>query len=410
MMESKTNQQAAVLRLALLINMLSVGTLMMVMPLGPDLAREIALKGDQVGLISGGATLGSAVFGFLLAPYLDRFERKKAIIFFLVARSVFILLCSLCETPFELIMVFIAAGCFSGPLSGLVMASVIDVTSVKERGRAMAFVASGFSLAAILVVPISLLITQYTNWQVSFILSGGLGFMLAIALHLSFPISSQPQNNRGRILKLTEQNAPGLRSMLLSLLFVLSIAMTSIAMFGHFLLVPNISTYFQFNLAFPREEISYLYFLGGIASILAMRWSGKLVDRGYLNTTLLTLTLVIVLVIYTGFVYRPEPILLYPIFILFMASSSARTAMVSALASRCPPPSYRAAFMSYLSTASNVSAGLASVVSSLFLVTNTEGQLLGLTELAGLTIVCSLTIPVISIWLATSLQHHRASI
>ncbi|MDV5171347.1 MFS transporter [Photobacterium rosenbergii] len=407
-MGSKTNHQGTLLRLALLINMLSVGTLMMIMPLGPDLVRDIGLAGEQVGLISGGATLGSALIGFLLAPYLDKFDRKKSLVFFLVSRSVFILLCSWSESPVQLIVVFVIAGCFSGPLNGLVMASVIDATRVEERGRAMAFVASGFSLAAILVVPVSLLIAQYSSWQMAFILSGVLGLVLAGILQLCFPKLSQPQQNTTQASGSLSQPSQGLKAMVLSLPFALSIAMTSIAIFGHFLLVPNISTYFQFNLSFPREEISYLYFFGGIASILAMRWSGKLLDRGFLISTFSSLTLLVIAVVYTGFVYQPNSVLIYVIFILFMASSSARSAMVSAVVSRCPPPQFRAAFMSYQSTASNVAAGLASVVSSLYLSTASNHQLQGIDELAGLTILCSLVIPVIAICFLISLQNQRA--
>ncbi|MEI8596428.1 hypothetical protein [Photobacterium sp. Hal280] len=65
-MDSNTLNAKSVLRLALLINMLSVGTLMMVMPLGPDLVRDIGLQGEHIGYISGGATFGSAIIGFFL--------------------------------------------------------------------------------------------------------------------------------------------------------------------------------------------------------------------------------------------------------------------------------------------------------------------------------------------------------
>ena len=399
-MENKANPQGILLRLALLINMLSVGTLMMVMPLGPDLVRDIGLAGEQIGLISGGATLGSAVIGFLVAPYLDRYERKKALILFLIARSVLILLCSWSESSQQLIATFILAGCFSGPLSGLVMASVIDATKVEERGKAMAFVASGFSLAAILVVPASLFIAQWFSWQIAFVLSGVLGLLLSAGLLIYFPSSATTSPSQKTVGH--NQQAPELKLMLLSLPFILSICMTGIAMFGHFLLVPNISTYFQFNLAFPREEISYLYFLGGIASILAMRWSGKLLDKGYLKATLFGLSLLVAVVVYSGFIFQPQVIVIYLIFILFMASSAARSAMVTALVSRCPPPHFRAAFMSYQSTASNIAAGIASMVSSQYLSTGADNQLVGVEQLAVITIFCSLVIPIFTVFFLSS--------
>ena len=66
----------SVVHLALLINMLSLGSLMMVMPLGPDFISALSMDAKNIGYISGGATFASAIVGFLAAPYLDRFNRN----------------------------------------------------------------------------------------------------------------------------------------------------------------------------------------------------------------------------------------------------------------------------------------------------------------------------------------------
>jgi len=122
-----------------------------------------------------------------MATYLDRFDRKKALTFFLSIRSLMIIVCGFASSQNELFFWFILSAAFSGPISGLLMASVIDVTNVKDRGRAMAFVASGFSLAAIIIVPISLGLSGRLSWEMSFYVFGSLGMLLAIACHFSFP-------------------------------------------------------------------------------------------------------------------------------------------------------------------------------------------------------------------------------
>ena len=57
--ESVASTPAAI-HLALLINMLSMGCMMMVMPLGPELVTRLGMLPEQTGYFSGGATLGAA--------------------------------------------------------------------------------------------------------------------------------------------------------------------------------------------------------------------------------------------------------------------------------------------------------------------------------------------------------------
>lgn len=81
--------------LAMLINMLSLGSLMMVMPLGPDLVRELGIPASHVGYISGGATLSAALSAVITAPWLDRFARKPSLVLLLVMRFALLLGCAL---------------------------------------------------------------------------------------------------------------------------------------------------------------------------------------------------------------------------------------------------------------------------------------------------------------------------
>ncbi|UTV27194.1 MFS transporter [Photobacterium atrarenae] len=402
-MEDYTRAKRPVLLLALLISMVSIGTLMMVMPLGVDFVADLGMKTENIGYISGGAMFASALVGFFLAPYVDRYDRKYAIITFLTLRSVFIFVCGLATTQNELLFWFILTGCFSGPMVGLTMASVIDVTDIKERGKAMAFVSSGFSLAAILIVPLSLQISQWLSWQNTFFFFSLLGLALSLACWLLMP------NMRAH---LKAAKAPGqgtsLMTMLSSAPFVMAMLLVAVSMFGHFLLVPNLAAYFQFNLSFPREQIGVLYLLGGLASIVAMQLCGRLLDRGWVTQTICVASLLVAVVVYFGFV-SPGTWPVYLIFIVFMAASSARTASVSAVTSRVPRPEHRAAFMSYQGTMTNVAAGVASVVASLYLTTGEAAQLEGIREMGVVTILCTLAIPVCMLLLLRSLNKQQAS-
>ncbi len=68
----------AVLIVALvqLVNMLDF---MMVMPLGPDFAKSLAIDPADIGIIGGSYTAAAAVAGLLGAEFLDRFGRRRAL-------------------------------------------------------------------------------------------------------------------------------------------------------------------------------------------------------------------------------------------------------------------------------------------------------------------------------------------
>ena len=81
-------------QLAMLINMLSIGSLMMVMPLGPDFVRELGMAAEHIGYIAGGATLASALSAAACAAWLDRLERKRALVVLLALRFALLLACA----------------------------------------------------------------------------------------------------------------------------------------------------------------------------------------------------------------------------------------------------------------------------------------------------------------------------
>ncbi|MDY4316466.1 MFS transporter [Pectobacterium actinidiae] len=371
----------SVVHLALLINMLSLGSLMMVMPLGPDFISALSMDAKNIGYISGGATFASAIVGFLAAPYLDRFNRKHALIVLLTLRFGLTAACMFATSQTHLLVLFILAGCVAGPASGVLMAAVVDIVPANERGKQLAYVGMSFSLAAIVIMPLSLELAHRINWQAPFYIFGLGGLLLVLLVLCLFP--SMPPTHRVQQSRVSSTTAPTsvLHDLLASPLFLLGLTVISLQMFGHFLLIPHFSNYFQFNLAFPRDDISLLYLCGGLASMVTMQLCGNLLDRGYASRTIVVTTLLLAVVILCGFVL-PFSLSLYLVFTLFMALSAARSSSTLAITAGIPLPHQRAAFMSYQGTAANVASGLASVASAAYLSTSVEGKINGFSQLA----------------------------
>ena len=369
----------AAIHLALLINMLSMGSMMMVMPLGPDLVTSLGMAPEQTGYFSGGATLGAALMGIIAAPWLDRFDRKPALLVLLTLRFLLLMACALVQDSQQLLLLFILSGCVAGPLAAILMAAVLDLVPPSDRGRRLAYVGMAFSLAAILVVPVALVLAQWLGWQSPFLLFGASGLLLALIctrLLPSLPVSRAPQGQ-------------GLRQLLGSPLCQRALCILCLQMFGHFLLIPHFANYFQFNLGFPRQQIAALYLCGGLASMATMRLCGGWIDQGRAQGAILLTSLLLALVTLLGFAL-PVGLPVYLLFTLFMALSSARASTTLAVTAAIPAPHQRAAFMSFQGTVTNVAAWLGSLLSARYLVSDEGGALHGFSTLAWINIGCGL--------------------
>ncbi|WP_324020741.1 MFS transporter [Aeromonas caviae] len=376
--ESVASTPAAI-HLALLINMLSMGCMMMVMPLGPELVTRLGMLPEQTGYFSGGATLGAALLGLLAAPWLDRVNRKPALLVLLVLRFLLLMACTLAEDSQTLLLLFILSGCVAGPLGAILMAAVLDLVPPAERGRRLAYVGMAFSLAAILIVPAALVLAQWSGWQSPFLLFGAGGLLLALLCAIwlpSLPVNRAPAGQ-------------GMRQLLGSPLCQGALFILCLQMFGHFLLIPHFANYFQFNLGFPREQIASLYLCGGLASMATMRLCGSWIDQGRAQGAILLTSLALALITLVGFAL-PAGLPLYLLFTLFMALSSARASTTLAVTAAIPAPHQRAAFMSFQGSVTNVAAGLGSLFSARYLVSDEGGALHGFPTLAWINIACTL--------------------
>ena len=287
--------------------------------------------------------------------------------------------CALAEDSQTLLLLFILSGCVAGPLGAILMAAVLDLVPPAERGRRLAYVGMAFSLAAILIVPAALVLAQWSGWQSPFLLFGAGGLLLALLCAIwlpSLPVNRAPAGQ-------------GMRQLLGSPLCQGALFILCLQMFGHFLLIPHFANYFQFNLGFPREQIASLYLCGGLASMATMRLCGGWIDQGRAQGAILLTSLALALITLVGFAL-PAGLPLYLLFTLFMALSSARASTTLAVTAAIPAPHQRAAFMSFQGSVTNVAAGLGSLFSARYLVSDEGGALQGFSTLAWINIACTL--------------------
>jgi predicted MFS family arabinose efflux permease len=371
------------------VSFVNVLDFMMVLPLGPDFARELGIPTSKLGIIGGSYTAAAAVAGLIGSTFLDRFDRRRALAVAILGLIIATAAGGLAQGFGMLVAARVLAGLFGGPATSIGMSILADVVPLERRGKAMSQVMGAFAVASVVGLPVGLRLALIGGWRAPFFAVAGLGVVVALAAIAIMPPL------RGH---LGSKRAPaerrGLRAFFTDRTVLLSLSGTVAINMGTFLLVPNLSAWLQQNLGYPRERLDILYFSGGIVAFVAMRVGGALIDRrGPLPPTIFGSVLMMLI---TAISFLPERPLIHPvgIFIGFMMANSVRAVALSTLSTRVPFPAERARFMSAQSAAQHLAAAAGAMISSVLLVNRPDGTLGGLDRLGALAIVLAAAVPV----------------
>ena len=122
----------------------SIVDFMVVMPLGPQLQRKLAINNAQFGWIVASYTLAAGLAGLLVSTIMDRYGRKQAFLTLYAGFLLGTLFCGLSTGYYVLLASRGLTGAFGGILGGLALAIVADVFPEERRGRATGILMSAF--------------------------------------------------------------------------------------------------------------------------------------------------------------------------------------------------------------------------------------------------------------------------
>jgi predicted MFS family arabinose efflux permease len=367
------------------IQFVNVLDFVMVMPLGPDFATALGISTSRIGVVGGSYTAAAAVAGVVGSLFLDKFDRRVALAVAMLGLVVGTALGGFATGLPTLLLARIVAGSFGGPATSLSLAVIADAIPRERRGKAMGAVMGAFSVASVLGVPAGLELARHFGWRAPFFAVAGLGLLLAMTATFFMPSMREH-------LKVPRRAGPKVK--LLDSVTALSLLNTALIMSGVFAVVPNISTFVQHNMGYPREKIGLLYLVGGVASFVAMRLVGMLVDRFGATPMIVLGTLFHVVALLAAFI-TPLPWLpVLFIFTVYMLSGSVRMVPMQALASRVPRPEQRARFMSAQSAVQHAASALGATLASVVLVAAPDGSLLGMSQVAWGALVVACLVPI----------------
>ena len=331
---------------------------MIMMPLGPQLMRVMLISPQQFALLISAYTVTAAIAALAVAFHMDRFDRRKTLLFLYAGFVVATLLCGIAPGYGALLAARAVAGAFGG-LAGATVHSIIgDAVPEQRRGAATGMIMSAFALSSIVGVPIGLVLAVHFSWRSPFLF---LAVISTLVLLLTWKVLPPM---RGHMVE-GESHRPlhqmkavfGSANHLRAFVFMFAL------MFAGFSVIPFIAPYMVANVGLRETDLPYLYFFGGFATAFSSRYIGKLADRHGKRQifTLIGLISIAPLLITTNLPPVSVPVAICAS-VIFMVFVSGRFVPAMALVISSVQPRLRGGFMSINSAIQQFGMGAASLL------------------------------------------------
>lgn len=345
------------------------------MPLSNYLIPYFKITAFQFSILVASYSLSAFFSGLFIAIFIDRFDRKRSLVLAYIGFLIGTIACGLAPSYGLLLAARILAGLFGGIIGAQVLSIVADLFTYERRGRAMAAVMSAFAIASIAGVPLSLYFTNLFNfnWHVPFLMIGGVGLILIPLVIRYVPKMTnhiKPIDKRGHpmeslilVIKNREQRS--------ALLFA------GLLMMGHFLIIPFINPYIEFNKGFSKSMIPMIYLIGGIASLFAALYLGRVSDKiGKLPVFLFSVFFSLFMVILITRMPDVHYSVLLGFFALWFMLATGRAVTSQAMISEVVTAEQRGSFMSINGSVQQLGSGLASLIAGAIVITEPSGKIL----------------------------------
>ena len=353
---------------------------MIMMPLGTQLMRAFQITPAQFTHLVACYGLAAAVSGFAGGFFMDRFDRKRALLVLYAGFALATLACGLAPTHHWLLVARLAAGAFGGLAGSMVTAMVGDIIPPARRGRAMSVVMSAFPVASVLGVPAGLVLAGHYGWHAPFFMLAGCAAVNLLAGSLALPHLRTAVHGHDPRRQMREILTHGIH--------LRAFAVGAVLVMSGGVLIPFIAPSFIANVGLDEKiQLPLAYAVGGVAAFFSMPLVGRLsdrVDRLHLLAWISAAAIVTVL-----WITRLGPSSLAvpaTAMALFMVTMSGRFAPAMTMVTNAVAARYRGGFMSVNAALQQAASGLANVLAGVFVTAGPDGHLAGLPLLGWVSI------------------------
>jgi predicted MFS family arabinose efflux permease len=368
---------------------------MVIMPLGEQLMRQLAIGPGQFSHLVAAYTISAGVVGLITAPFMDRFDRRKVLLLAYAGFCIGTLACAFSKTADMLLLSRAICGAFGGVSGATIMAIVGDIVPPHRRASGMGIIMTAFAAAAALGVPFGLYLAQKFRWEMPFFLVAGIGAGVWVLIYVTLPpirahLNDKPMHHFKAFFELLRDANAGR-----ALLFMSALVM------GHFAIIPLLAPYLVANVGLPEDKLFLIYFVGGVCSALTAPLCGRLADKfGRLRVFAILITVACVVTLWIATSGRLP---VWAVLIsagLFFTFASGRFIPAQAILSLAVPSQRRGSFMSLTSCTRDLTSGITSSIGGWIVTKSRAGQLVNYDKLGWLAVAASL----ISLWLASRVR------
>lgn len=392
----KRNEIILVSLLALL-NFTHILDFMIMMPLGNILMPKWNLTTSQFSIIVSSYSLAAFASSFFAIFFADKFDRKKLLLTAYAGFLLGTLGCAFANGFFMMSLARVLTGIFGGLIGAQVLSIIGDVVPYERRGQAMGLLMGGFALASVIGVPFSLYLANTYDWYMPFYVVVSVGALLyplllkfipKVDAHLAHLVPLKERINQ--FFQIFSNNTQ-----------VTALIFSFLMISGHFIIIPLINPYMVFNAGVAQENTPLIYLCGGICSMIAAQFAGKLADRFGKRQVF-----VVSAIISTFFVFAITNMTVLPlawiliIFSLWFSTATGRTVPGQAMTTQAVNSQTRGSFMSLNSCVQSLGSGLATLMSG-WITYSDQNFVIHHYNIIG---YISITIILISIWVAYKLD------
>jgi len=353
-------KEKTILLLLSAINFTQILDFVIMVPLSIYLIPSLHITAFQFSTLVASYSISAFFSGIIAALLIDKHDRKKSLLIAYTGFLVGSFACAVAPTYFTLLIARIVSGTFGGLIGAQLYSIVADIFSYERRGRAMGAVMSAFAIASVIGIPLSLLLTNLfnSNWHIPFLSNGIVGLILIVFMIKMLPSLKE---------HISDKRSTGIFTSLTSPMKVplqrLALLFSCLFMLGHFLVIPFIPSYLEFNKGFTKLQIPLILLCGGLASFAAAIFLGRFSDKKgklpvFLWSVFISLFLVIIL---TNMPSMNILVALLFFAVLFMVVTS-RIVMAQSMISNVVSQQQRGSFMSVNGSMQQLGQGMASLI------------------------------------------------
>ena len=361
---------------------------MVLSPLGAILMPRLNISTSQFGLVVSAYAFSAGASGLCAAGFADRFDRKKMLLFFYVGFVCGTFFCGMVNSYLLLLCARVITGIFGGVIGAISFAIITDTFSMQVRGRVMGVVQMAFAASQVLGIPVGLYLSTHFSWHAPFMMIAAIALLVGLVIALKLkPVTEhlKGKHDKNAFIHLwhTASNP----------FYVRGFAATMLLATGGFMIMPFSTAFLVNNVLIPETQLSEIFFITGIASIITGPYLGKQADKygKYRLFVFGSIISMIMVIIYTRLGPNPVWVVILTNIVLY-AGISSRMISSSALISGVPEMKDRGAYMGINSSIQQVSGGIASFLAGVIIFQPAKNAPLQHFDTVGYIAACSMLI------------------